>query len=43
MIAATEGAKLTRLLEKYGITVDSRDLGDFAGEADSAQISNHGA
>jgi hypothetical protein len=43
MIAANEGAKLTRLFEKYGIAVDSQDLGDFAGEADAEQISNHGA
>jgi len=35
VVAATEGPKLTRLLEKYGITVepvpaDSGDLGDSA-------------
>jgi len=43
MIAATEGAKLTRLFEKYGIGVDSQDSGDFAGGVDSPPMSDHAA
>jgi hypothetical protein len=41
MIAATEGAKLTRLFEKYGIGVDSQDLGDSAGGTETAGASDH--
>jgi hypothetical protein len=41
MIATTEGPKVTRLLEKYGVTAedrasgDSGNLGEFAGEAEA--------
>jgi hypothetical protein len=47
MIAATEGPKLTRLLEKYGITSEDRaagdfqNLGDFAGGTDAAPVSDN--
>ena len=49
VIAATEGPKLTRLLEKYGITTedrgagDSQDLGDSAGGAEAAPVSEDAA
>jgi hypothetical protein len=47
VIAATEGAKLTRLLEKYGVTSEDRsagdfgDVGDIAGGTDPAPMSNN--
>jgi hypothetical protein len=47
VIAATEGPKLTRLLEKYGVAAedrvagDSGDLGDFAGGTDPAPVSEN--
>ena len=47
MIAATEGPKLTRLFEKYSIASedraagDSQNLGDFAGGADAAPVSDN--
>jgi hypothetical protein len=43
MIAATEGSKLTRLFEKYGIGVDSQDSGDSAGGTETAGASDHAA
>ena len=49
VIAATEGPKLTRLLEKYGISPedrgagDSGDLGDFAGAPEAPPASENAA
>ncbi len=49
MIAVTEGPKVTRLLEKYGITPedrradDSGNFGDFAGEPGTTPKSDHAA
>jgi hypothetical protein len=49
VIAATEGPKLTRLLEKYGITAedrgagDSGDLGDSAGAPEAPPASENAA
>jgi len=43
MIAATEGSKLTRLFEKYGIGVGSQDSGDSAGGEETTQRSDHAA
>jgi hypothetical protein len=49
VIAATEGPKLTRLLEKYGISPedrgagDSGDLGDFAGPREAPPASENAA